>query len=129
MDGWMHGWLDVSVIHGAICDCYFTGYSMCLNDRFLGCKQSVGPKHFTTLAQIACIACICPMPSTKLPPDQNCPECVLMSAALPQVGGGPWWAAWEAKAEMTAPLRALVGLPGVEEAVNNIPGPLRPPGL
>lgn len=51
------------------------------------------------------------------------------TAAL-EVGGGPWWAPWEARADMKEPFKSLVTLPidlGALSAA--VPAPLRPPGL
>jgi len=49
------------------------------------------------------------------------------SAAL-EVGGGPWWTSWKAKAEMAEPLRSFLNLP-IEDALAAIPKGMRPPGL
>jgi len=51
-----------------------------------------------------------------------------------EVGGGPWWDTWAAKAAMKEPLRSLVRLPiDVSKAVDFVPEGLRPfvapPGL
>lgn len=47
-----------------------------------------------------------------------------------QVGGGPWWAPWSAKAEMMEPFRTLVKLPIDVAALSKVlPQPLKPPGL
>jgi len=49
-----------------------------------------------------------------------------------EVGGGPWWEAWEAEAAMKEPLKSAVRLP-VESLtaplVPVVPWPLKPPGL
>lgn len=51
------------------------------------------------------------------------------TAAL-EVGGGPWWAAWRAKAAMLEPFRSLVQLPIDAGALSRaIPDLLKPPGL
>ncbi|KAG2447103.1 hypothetical protein HYH02_007852 [Chlamydomonas schloesseri] len=51
------------------------------------------------------------------------------TAAL-EVGGGPWWSAWRAKAEMKEPFRSLVTLPlDVAGLGQLVPEQLRPPGL
>jgi tocopherol cyclase len=51
------------------------------------------------------------------------------TAAL-EVGGGPWWAPWTAKAAMLEPFRSLVQLPIDAGALSRaIPDLLKPPGL
>ncbi|KAI8472481.1 MAG: tocopherol cyclase-domain-containing protein [Monoraphidium minutum] len=51
------------------------------------------------------------------------------TAAL-EVGGGPWWGAWSAKADMKEPFRSLVQLPiDVGALAQAAPPILRPPGL
>ena len=51
------------------------------------------------------------------------------TAAL-EVGGGPWWAVWEARADMREPFKSLVRLPiDLGAIASAVPGPLRPPGL
>jgi len=51
------------------------------------------------------------------------------TAAL-EVGGGPWWSAWSARADMKEPFRSLVQLPiDVGAIAQMVPQPLRPPGL
>jgi tocopherol cyclase len=47
-----------------------------------------------------------------------------------QVGGGPWWSTWSARADMKEPFRSLVQLPiDVGAIAAAVPQPLRPPGL
>jgi len=56
-------------------------------------------------------------------------DAVTTSAAL-EVGGGPWWAAWSAKAAMKEPFKTLVQLPIDVGALGKlVPGPFKPPGL
>uniref|UniRef100_A0A7S3VSV1 Tocopherol cyclase n=1 Tax=Dunaliella tertiolecta TaxID=3047 RepID=A0A7S3VSV1_DUNTE len=51
------------------------------------------------------------------------------TAAL-EVGGGPWWSAWSAKASMKEPFKSLVTLPiDVAALARMVPQPLKPPGL
>ncbi|KAL6747380.1 tocopherol cyclase-domain-containing protein [Haematococcus lacustris] len=51
------------------------------------------------------------------------------SAAL-EVGGGPWWTTWSAKAAMREPFRSLVQLPLDVAAISKlVPSELKPPGL
>lgn len=51
------------------------------------------------------------------------------TAAL-EVGGGPWWAPWTAKAAMLEPFRSLVQLPIDAGAIARaVPDLLKPPGL
>ncbi|GLC34906.1 hypothetical protein PLESTF_000216600 [Pleodorina starrii] len=51
------------------------------------------------------------------------------TAAL-EVGGGPWWSSWRARAEMKEPFRSLVQLPlDVGGLGQMLPEQLRPPGL
>ncbi len=51
------------------------------------------------------------------------------TAAL-EVGGGPWWAPWSARAAMLEPLRSLVQLPiDAGELARQLPDVLKPPGL
>ncbi|EFJ42521.1 hypothetical protein VOLCADRAFT_42287, partial [Volvox carteri f. nagariensis] len=51
------------------------------------------------------------------------------TAAL-EVGGGPWWSSWRARAEMKEPFRSLIRLPlDVAGLGKLVPEPLRPPGL
>lgn len=51
------------------------------------------------------------------------------TAAL-EVGGGPWWAPWTAKAAMLEPFRSLVQLPIDAGALSRaVPDVLKPPGL
>jgi tocopherol cyclase len=51
------------------------------------------------------------------------------SAAV-EVGGGPWWSAWAARAAMAEPVRRLLNLPLDFEALTDlVPPGLRPPGL
>ena len=47
-----------------------------------------------------------------------------------EVGGGPWWQRWKEKAEMAEPLRSVLAaeLP-VDDALEQLPFPFRPPGL
>ena len=54
---------------------------------------------------------------------------VASNAAL-EVGGGPWWAAWEGKARMEEPLRAALNLPfDLNGGLRQLPQELQPPGL
>lgn len=51
------------------------------------------------------------------------------TAAL-EVGGGPWWSPWSAKAEMLEPFRSLVQLPiDAGTIAKTLPNLLKPPGL
>eukprot|EP00878_Enallax_costatus_P029304 GHUV01031756.1.p1 GENE.GHUV01031756.1~~GHUV01031756.1.p1 ORF type:complete len:461 (+),score=103.09 GHUV01031756.1:601-1983(+) len=51
------------------------------------------------------------------------------TAAL-EVGGGPWWSPWSAKAEMLEPFRTLVQLPIDAGTISKtLPDVLKPPGL
>lgn len=51
------------------------------------------------------------------------------TAAL-EVGGGPWWGPWSAKAAMKEPLRTLVQAPiDLGKIREVVPGPIKPPGL
>lgn len=51
------------------------------------------------------------------------------TAAL-EVGGGPWWAPWRARAAMLEPFRSLVQLPIDAGALSRaLPDVLKPPGL
>jgi tocopherol cyclase len=51
------------------------------------------------------------------------------SCAL-EVGGGPWWSEWKAKAEMREPLRSLRQLPIEPSPVlNQLPDMFKPPGI
>lgn len=50
-------------------------------------------------------------------------------AAL-EVGGGPWWSAWRATAQMTEPLQSLVALPvDIDAWLSELPEELQPPGF
>jgi tocopherol cyclase len=52
------------------------------------------------------------------------------STAALEVGGGPWWAPWRAKAAMLEPFRSLVQLPIDAGALSRaVPDILKPPGL
>lgn len=47
-----------------------------------------------------------------------------------EVGGGPWWSSWKAKAEMKEPLRSMLQLPIEPSPLTDfLPNDLRPPGL
>lgn len=47
-----------------------------------------------------------------------------------EVGGGPWWTRWQAKAAMAAPVKAALNLPiDIEALADLLPSQLRPPGL
>lgn len=47
-----------------------------------------------------------------------------------EVGGGPWWSGWTAKAAMSEPVKRLLNLPvDVEALADLVPPQLRPPGL
>jgi hypothetical protein len=52
------------------------------------------------------------------------------STAALEVGGGPWWGPWSAKARMLEPFRSLVQLPiDVGVISRTLPDLLKPPGL
>ncbi|KAF6251155.1 tocopherol cyclase-domain-containing protein [Scenedesmus sp. NREL 46B-D3] len=52
------------------------------------------------------------------------------STAALEVGGGPWWGPWSAKARMLEPFRSLVQLPIDVGAISRtLPDLLKPPGL
>ncbi|KXZ53182.1 hypothetical protein GPECTOR_7g1074 [Gonium pectorale] len=52
------------------------------------------------------------------------------STAALEVGGGPWWSGWRAKADMKEPFRSLVQLPlDVGGLSRGLPDLLKPPGL
>uniref|UniRef100_A0A383VS04 Tocopherol cyclase n=1 Tax=Tetradesmus obliquus TaxID=3088 RepID=A0A383VS04_TETOB len=52
------------------------------------------------------------------------------STAALEVGGGPWWGPWSAKAKMLEPFRSLVQLPiDVGVISRTLPDLLKPPGL
>lgn len=54
----------------------------------------------------------------------------MSSSAALEVGGGPWWSSWSARADMKEPLRSLVQLPiDVGMLGKMVPGQLKPPGL
>lgn len=47
-----------------------------------------------------------------------------------EVGGGPWWSGWQAKAAMSEPVKRLLNLPvDVEALAGLVPPWLKPPGL
>eukprot|EP00884_Botryococcus_braunii_P021088 jgi/Botrbrau1/7663/Bobra.0159s0105.1 len=55
---------------------------------------------------------------------------VFSSRAALEVGGGPWWSTWRARADMKEPLRSLVAAPvDPEQLLSRLPGSWRPPGL
>ncbi|GBF94640.1 tocopherol cyclase [Raphidocelis subcapitata] len=52
------------------------------------------------------------------------------STAALEVGGGPWWSPWSARADMREPFKSLVKLPiDLGALASAVPQPLRPPGL
>ena len=56
--------------------------------------------------------------------------CSIGKSGAVEVGGGPWWSGWEAKAEMSEPVKRLLNLPiDVEALADLLPGVVRPPGL
>jgi tocopherol cyclase len=62
------------------------------------------------------------------PPLVDCASEGLSGAV--EVGGGPWWEAWSAQADMSEPVRRLLNLPVDMEALADlVPPALRPPGL
>ncbi|KAL6775750.1 TCY1 [Auxenochlorella protothecoides x Auxenochlorella symbiontica] len=64
----------------------------------------------------------------RAPPVVDCVS--LEETGAVEVGGGPWWSGWKARAAMAGGVKALLNLPvDVEGLTGWLPGGLRPKGL